>query len=130
MNNGFFDYDWALLTHWLNPWTWSRRLWWRYLPGETIVVRYPAERSIAVDHNHPRWFDCGGAMWVEIYTCDPNDIYRPYLEKHVGRQGWDWDWKLHYVGTDMESLERTGALKIKIRKKHAAQATAVALMWN
>ena len=129
MNSGFFDFDWALLTSWLNPWTWLRRLWWRYWPGETVVVRYPAEQAIGVRPGHPRWYDVG-ATWVEIYTCDPNDLYRPYLEQHVGRQGWDWDWKLHWAGTSLDTLEQRGSLKIKVRRKHAAQATAIALMWN
>lgn len=69
-----------------------RDLWWRYMTGTIINVRWPTG-NIVVDHNDPRWVDMGGAVWVDLgFSADPNDHYRPELEEKVGRQGWDWDW--------------------------------------
>ena len=28
---------------------------------------------------------------VDEVSADPNDHYRPWLQEHVGRQGWDWN---------------------------------------
>jgi len=28
---------------------------------------------------------------------EPNEHYRPWMEKNIGRQGIDWDWALHSV---------------------------------
>ena len=34
---------------------------------------------------------------------EPNDYYRPWLEKYIGIQGVDWQWNL--CGTDIDMLE-------------------------
>lgn len=99
------------------------KLWWRFVPGVVINVRWPRGK-IVVDHNDPRWCDLGGAVWVELDSADPNDFYRPWLEEHVGRQGWDWNW-------GMGSHDATeNRLTIKIRKKHAVYATHIAMTWS
>jgi hypothetical protein len=103
---------------------WINRLWWRFMPGTMIKVRWPTGELI-VDHTHPLWEDMGGAVWVNLgYSSDPNDHYRPDIEKHVGRQGWDWDWCMR-DGDVVNNL-----LTIKFRKGKDIWATHFALMWS
>jgi len=99
------------------------RLWWWLVPGVCIKVRWP-KGKIAVDHNDPRWVDLGGAVWVEFDSADPNDFYRPWMEQHVGRQKWDWDWG--FVGNDASD----NCLTIKVRQKHEKYATIMLMMWS
>ena len=88
--------------------TWYQ-LWWRYMPGVTVTVRWPRGWT-KPDH-----------MGVQFNSADPNDHYRPYMEQHIGRQGWDWDWRIDNIEND--------TLKIKIRRRHAKYATIIAMMW-
>ena len=98
-------------------------LWWRFVPGTIINVRWPA-CNIVVDHNDPRWCDLGGAVWVDLgFSSDPNDHYRPWLEQHVGRQGWDWNWGM----ADRDAVDNR--LTIKFRQKYAKCATIAAMRW-
>jgi hypothetical protein len=78
------------------------KLWWVYMPGVIINVRWPGYGSLVFDE-----------------SSDPNEQYRPWLERHVGRQGWDWDWG---IGSE-------DRLIIKIRQKYAKYATIAALRW-
>lgn len=82
----------------LNLWD---KIWWKFVPGEIINVRWPDEQP-----------------------ADPNDHYRPYLEQHVGRQGWDWNWGM----ADRDATDNR--LTIKLRQKHAAQVSIIALKWT
>lgn len=100
------------------------KLWWRFMPGITINVRWPSGELI-VDHNHPLWQDMGGAVWVNLgESADPNDHYRPELERLIGKQGWDWNWGM--ANNDILS----DRLTIKIRQKHAKYATMLAVRWS
>ena len=99
------------------------KLWWRFMPSVVITVKWP-KGPLVVDHNDPRWVDLGGAVWVSIDSADPNDHYRPWLEQHVGRQGWDWDWGV----ANNDAANNT--LTIKIRQRHARHATIAALRWS
>lgn len=102
----------------------KEQIWWRFMPGVIINVRWPSG-EIVVDHNDPRWQDIGGAVWVNLgFSADPNDHYRWWLEKHVGRQGWDWNWGM----ADRDATDNR--LTIKIRQKHEKYATIVAMMWS
>lgn len=101
----------------------KERLWWRLMPGVIINVQWP-KGPLVVDHNDPRWVDLGGAVWVEIDSADPNDHYRPWMEEHIGRQGWDWNWGL----ADRDATDNR--LTIKIRQKHAKYATIASLKWS
>jgi hypothetical protein len=104
----------------LNLW---QKLWWRFMPGEVINVRWPTG-NIVVDHNDPRWCDWGGAVWVDLgFSADPNDHYRPEMEKYCGRQGWDWDWGI--ADNDVAA----NRLTIKIRRKYANYAILLAIKW-
>jgi len=88
--------------------------WWRWMPGVTISVKWPhgpVEKS---------------GDWAASLTesADPNDHYRPWLEKNVGKQGWDWQWGLR----DNNAAENR--LTIKVRTKHAMWATMASLQWG
>jgi hypothetical protein len=101
-----------------------QKLWWRLMPGVVINVKWPAG-NIVVDHNHPLWQDMGGAVWVDLgFSADPNDHYRPWMEQHVGRQGWDWNWGM----ADRDASDNR--LTIKIRQKYAKYATIAAIQWS
>jgi len=107
----------------LNIW---QQLWWRFMPGAVLNVRWPSG-NIVVDHKDAP--GCvplfGGAVWADLgFSADPNDHYRPYLEKNVGRQGWDWQWGL----ADQDAIDYR--LTIKIRRKHAHHATILAMRWS
>ncbi len=93
------------------------------MPGVVINVKWP-KGPLVVDHNDPRWVDLGGAVWVQIDSADPNDHYRPWMEKHVGRQGWDWNWGM----ADRDATDNR--LTIKIRQKHQEHAIIAKLMWS
>lgn len=57
-------------------------------------------------------------------SADPNDHYRPWLEDHVGRQGWDWNWDIK-----ADDIVRN-RLTIKFRKGKESRAVEAALMWS
>lgn len=102
---------------------WYYYLWWRFMPGTEIKVRWPVGK-ITVDHNDPRWVDLGGAVWVELESADPNDHYRPELTEKCGRQGWDWQWDLR----DNDAAENK--LTVKIRRGKSKYASYFALKWS
>lgn len=99
-------------------------LWWKYVPGVIIKVKWP-RGNIIVNDQDPKWQDMGGAVWVDLgFSADPNDHYRSWLEKNVGIQGLDWDWKMADNDCTMNQLT------IKFRKKKAKYATIAQLLWN
>jgi hypothetical protein len=100
-----------------------QKLWWRLMPGEIINVRWPCG-DITITEDHPLWDWTIGPSRYIVESADPNDHYRPYLEKHIGRQGWDWNWGM----ADRDAIDNR--LTIKIRKKHAHHATMLALIWS
>ena len=102
----------------------KEKLWWRFMPGVIINVKWPAG-NIVVDHYDPRWCDIGGAVWVDLgFSADPNEHYRPWMEEHIGRQKWDWDWGM----ADRDATDNR--LTIKIRQKHYDNAIIAKLMWS
>ena len=54
---------------------------------------------------------------------NPDAQYRPDLEKHCGRQGWDWDWAIK------EGPLEGSAIYIKLRKKREACSSLLQLKW-
>ena len=102
-------------------------LWWRFMPGEEIVVPWP------VGEVRVRQEESG--IWDSVRSADPNDHYRPWLEEHVGRQGWDWQWR-HRIETTMitpgyEYEMITGdRVVIKFRWGRERQAMLANLMWT
>ena len=69
-------------------------LWWRFMPGEEIVVPWPTGEIRIRQEESP--------IWDSVRSADPNDHYRPELESLVGKQGWDWQWR-HRIETTMYS---------------------------
>lgn len=100
------------------------RLWWKLVPGTSIKLPWPSG-NIVVDHLDPRWQDMGGAVWVDLgFSADPNDHYRWWFEKHVGRQGWDWDWTM--MNTDVMENKLT----VKFRRGKEKYAILATLRWS
>jgi hypothetical protein len=93
----------------------KEKLWWRFMPGVIINVPWPVG---------PVRVPNGDNAGMLTESADPNDHYRPWMEEHVGRQGWDWNWGL----ADRDATENR--LTIKIRQKHAKYATIAALHWS
>lgn len=81
------------------------------MPGVIVNVRWPSG-------------PVANSFEEQYNSADPNDHYRPFLEQHVGRQGWDWDWGMgNRDATD-------NRLTIKIRRAKARWATVVVLQWQ
>ncbi len=99
------------------------QLWWRFVPGTVINVRWPVG-DVEIDESMPQWDWTIGPPKYKIESADPNDHYRPFLEKYVGKQGWDWDWGM----ADRDATDNR--LTIKIRRKHARYATLLAMRWS
>jgi hypothetical protein len=91
------------------------RLWWRWVPGVLINVAWP-EGEVRIQQE-------SSGVWDYTRSADPNDHYRPDLERLIGRQGWHWNWGM--CGNDV--LENR--LTIKIVKSKAKYATMLALKW-
>ena len=102
-----------------------QKLWWRFVPGAVINVRWPSGVIVAgPGPEDPRWHDWGGAAYITFESADPNDHYRPWMEQHVGRQGWDWNWGM----ADRDATDNR--LTIKVRQKYARYATIAAIQWS
>lgn len=100
------------------------RLWWRFIPGVTIKVRWPSgDITAGPGPSDPLWYDLGGAAYVKFYSADPNDHYRPWMESNVGKQGWDWDWSL--LDDDLNQ----NRLTIKFRRGREQFAILAAIRW-
>lgn len=97
-------------------------LWWKFVPGVVVNVKWPTG-DVIVGPDSRAWSGMG-PMRELVFSSDPNDHYRPWLEEHVGRQGWDWNWGM----ADRDAIDNR--LTIKIRQKHASCATVLALRWS
>ncbi len=117
--NGLFEINGHYLPCGLNL---RERLWWRWVPGVLINVAWPVG-DVVVTENHPLWDWTVGPSKYVVESADPNDHYRPEMEKLIGRQGWHWNWGM--CGNDV--LENR--LTIKIVKSKAKYATVLALKW-
>ena len=67
-------------------------IWWAVVPGKEITVKWPVGWTTPIP--------APGGGFIQIESADPNDHYRPWLEENVGRQGWDWDWKIGPIAAD------------------------------
>lgn len=110
---------------------WLIKMWWRLMPGVIITLPWP-RGSVEIGPGHRRWKD-GQSEAVKqiIESSDPNDHYRPWLEKHIGRQHWDWDWQWaqasYYPGRYGARVLHDSVL-IKVRRRYRAQAAEMKLM--
>ena len=103
---------------------WLNKLWWRLMPGTTIKVAWPVG-PIQVDFETVEYSWATNSYSAPISeSADPNDHYRPYMEHHVGKQGWDWDWCL------MNNDITENRLTIKLRKGREKYATILQLKWG
>ena len=93
------------------------KLWWRFVPGVVINVRWPREGWVVLDED-------GTGGQTSTLSADPNDHYRPWMEQHIGKQGQDWNWGI----ANMDATENR--LTIKIRQKYAKYATIAAIHWS
>jgi hypothetical protein len=83
--------------------------WWlKIIPTTTITIPWPKLVWLTLH-------DDGDGSKTQSLTCDPNNIYRPWLEKNVGKQYIDWDWNISR--TDIDGLD------IKFRKGKYKWAT-------
>lgn len=92
------------------------------MPGEVIRVKWP-DGDVVIDESMPQWDWTVGPSRYIIESADPNDHYRPWLESHVGRQGWDWNWGM----ADTDAIDNR--LTIKIRRGKEECATMALLLW-
>jgi hypothetical protein len=98
---------------------WSRhglvsKLWWKVVSGPSIQVKWPiGEIRIRQEESD---------IWDYVRSADPNDHYRPWLEENVGKQYWDWDWRIGSVDPD--------TVEIKFRRNKAPWATMASLLWG
>ena len=99
------------------------KLWWRFMPGVVINVAWP-KGQVKVGAGHRDGYSGYGPEFEYVDSADPNDHYRPWMEEHVGKQGWDWNWGM----ADRDATENR--LTIKIRQRHAKYATLAAIKWS
>lgn len=107
-----FVYMWLddVLTY-LKPQSLWSKLWWKFMPGVVVKVKWPRG-----------WYPLDESGSVDCETSDPNTAYRWYLEQYVGKQGWDWNWKIGSYEND--------SLCIKLRSGKDEYADMIALKWG
>lgn len=93
----------------------SEWLFWKYGKGPTISVKWPVG-PISVPN--------GDNTGMLTESADPNDHYRPWLEKNVGKQNRDWVWGLR------DNNVTENRLTIKFRKSKAMYASVATLLWT
>lgn len=86
------------------------------MPGVIVKVKWPV--------GWVRLWEDGNGGVVDCESADPNDHYRPWMEEHVGKQGWDWNWDL------LDNDASTNRLTIKVRRSKADLVSVMALMWG
>lgn len=85
----------------------------------TIEVKWPILSYIEVGINSRHYNGLISEYPQWVWTADPDDHYRSWLETNVGRQYYDWDWEVEF-----------DKIKITFRKGKEPWATQAALMWN
>jgi len=92
-----------------------------------IIVKWPVGEVMVGPNSKNHDGVYGGAWYQLVESSDPNDHYRPVLEKYVGRQRVDWDWGHMFIyseGTFRDEME------IMFKKKHEKLATYYKLLWG
>lgn len=98
-----------MLGHTRRIWT---RLWWKTMCQSSVVLPWPRNAWTEMDH-----------LGTQIRSTDPNDHWRPWLEENVGKQGWDWDWRLVELQIGYDHVE------VGFRRGKWDARTAFALRW-
>lgn len=97
-------------------------IWWKLMPGTIIEVRWPVG---------PVGVPNGDNSGMLTESADPNDHFRPWLEKNVGKQGWHWDWRIAGIAaSNGQGTIGVDTLAIKFVKSKEAMATLAKLMWS
>jgi hypothetical protein len=110
--------------HWIpRGLTIKEKLWWYFMPGVVINVAWP-KGQIRVGPSHRQGWSGVGPEFEYVDSADPNDHYRPWMEQHVGRQGWDWNWGM--AGNNVTE----NMLTIKFRKSKEKYATLATILWS
>lgn len=100
----------------LNEW-----LFWKYGKGPTITVVWPVG-PVSVPNGD------NAGMLTE--SADPNDHFRPWLEKNVGQQNKDWTWKIGPHSADNGFGTRGfDTLLIKFSRRKAKWSSIAVLLW-
>lgn len=105
----------------------KQALWWATVPGVEITLPWPTGWVVLQE-------DPDGSK-VSAESSDPNDHYRPWLEKNIGKQGWDWEWK-HIITDTMitpgyeQEMTAKDRVLIKIRNKHKEAAMVMKLLYS
>lgn len=94
-----------------------RHLWWKFIPGVKVKVKWPTGSVIKEFLDQYKTDD-------QLFSADPNEHYRPWLEREVGWQGVSWDWTME--DDDMSN----NLITIKFRKGKEEYAAVAALMWK
>lgn len=114
-----------LFVHWTSRYQkYKTKKIWKKNPENIVTVKWPAD-YIELKPDDPEWafFNKTGEQYV--FSSDPNDHYRPWLEKNIGKQGRDWDWRIKW-GTDT----RSDSLEIVVSKSKKEYVMMISLMWN
>lgn len=90
---------------------WVAGLWWHLMPGDSVSLPWPNGWTES-DH-----------LGNQVFSADPNDHWRPWLEANAGRQGWDWDWRLGSGSTGHNSVE------VRFRRGRQEAMMAFAMRW-
>lgn len=101
------------------------KIWWNLMPGTIFKVKWPRGWT------EPK--PAAGGGFIQMESADPNDHYRPTLEKLVGKQYWDWDWDWTPGECITANSADTGDynnLAIKIRKGKEKWVTYLLLKWS
>lgn len=101
-------------------------LWWKFMPGAKVTVKWPTGWTRPVT--------AAGGGFIQMESADPNDHFRPWLEENVGRQGWDWDWRIGKITGAQGSgngpiVLASDTLTIKFRQARRKYATMFKLIW-
>lgn len=108
------------------------KFWWRYIPGVTTSVPWPKGQAI-IDEYHPSWDAALVAGQQSVDSADPNDHYRPWLEKNIGRQGWDWDWhwaQASYYPGRYGARVVHDAVVVRVRRQHRERLAEFKLLFG
>lgn len=106
---------------------------WLLTPGETVTVAWPELQKVVIDDSYYFWDPNMGATRVLTMSDDPNLLFRPFLEKNVGKQGKDWMWK-HLKGCPAfiapEYQRTVDRIQIKLFRNKRKWATMLRLKWD
>lgn len=112
-----FLYDfWQMVAY-----PWLHKKWWARRIGISVSVPWPTG-MVEVGPASIEWNGLINEPRQIVFSADPNDHYRPWLEQHVGKQGRDWQWVYTLMPMD--------TIIIEFARGHEEWAVQASLMWN